>query len=293
MKQKAIFAAWILATLLAFAGCSVKTAQTLYRMPARTAQQENLDRVLTEAMEGREYVRFQSGESRESILARDLDADGQREYLVFARQQEQLQLLALAPQGQDYVLRQTISCPGTAFGRIDWIHRRKEGPEELMVWLTDSQGVLETVNIYDFSTGQGVQTLTGQAQAQDGQNVLYRLCWQDPRTPDDRPECTFAHYADGWFLTLPEQWAAGMTVTRLPGGFAFSLPGEEGDVKMFTIFRFTGSDRETQATEGNRFIIGRSDTAVYAAYLEVASGTIALTQEDLKSGFTVLNAGQT
>ena len=59
-------------------------------------------------------------------------------------------------------------------------------------------------------------------------------------------------------------------------------------VKLFTIYSFTGQNREELAVSDNRFCIFRDESTVYAAYLEVASATYRISPEDLTAWFRLI-----
>ena len=67
--------------------------------------------------------------------------------------------------------------------------------------------------------------------------------------------------------------------------------------KYLTIHVLTGAKREEQGTINNRFVIHRTETVVYAAQLEVASGAFGLSREGLINNFHLIvqdwNAGLT
>ena len=58
--------------------------------------------------------------------------------------------------------------------------------------------------------------------------------------------------------------------------------------KLLTIHVLTGIRREEQATINNRFVIHRTETVVYAAELEVASGAYGMSRDGLIENFHII-----
>ena len=58
--------------------------------------------------------------------------------------------------------------------------------------------------------------------------------------------------------------------------------------KIFSVYVFSGQDREEQAIANNRFLLHKSENTVYAARMEVASGALEITQDDLIKSFHLI-----
>ena len=54
------------------------------------------------------------------------------------------------------------------------------------------------------------------------------------------------------------------------------------------MYVLSGQDREEQAIANNRFLLHKSETVVYAARMEVASGALEITQADLIQSFHLI-----
>lgn len=98
---------------------------------------------------------------------------------------------------------------------------------------------------------------------------------------------TFHNFSAGWYLQLDAQWADRITVARNKEAFDFYLRKADSNAyeKVFTVYAFTGKDRETLAVSDNRFVLYKGESTVYSAYLEVASAAIDITKDDLINGF--------
>lgn len=98
---------------------------------------------------------------------------------------------------------------------------------------------------------------------------------------------TYHNFQGGWYVGLGGPWASRIAVVQKEEAFEFFLWSEEMTEaqKLFTVYAFTGNDREEVAVRDNRFVLLETDDTVYAAYLEVASASCGITQESLIRSF--------
>lgn len=155
----------------------------------------------------------------------------------------------------------------------------------------DGDGILELPRLMDMHR-------TDDAENTDGQ---YLIRWY-ALTADGEPVnklCTYYNVTAGWYMELDSALAHRFTVTQKGSSYAFSLWNEDftAEQKLMTVFVLTGQRREEQALANNRFVLYRTDAAIYAANLEVASSAYGMTkqlligwfhliQEDGKTGVT-------
>ena len=101
---------------------------------------------------------------------------------------------------------------------------------------------------------------------------------------------TYHNYLGGWYLRLDESWASRISVRTEDGGYGFYLWDEHFSQaqKIFSIFELTGQNREAQAVQDNRFVLHRSESTIYCARLEVASGSINISREDMVDSFGLI-----
>ncbi|MGN0998287.1 MAG: hypothetical protein ACI4PO_01885 [Faecousia sp.] len=110
---------------------------------------------------------------------------------------------------------------------------------------------------------------------------------------------TYHNFVGGWYLELGSEYVSRLTVTQLGNSYEFSVWNEDFSQaeKIMTIYALTGQKREEQAQIDNRFVIYRSESTVYAANLEVASGAYGMSQDGLISSFHLIlqdwNTGET
>jgi len=101
---------------------------------------------------------------------------------------------------------------------------------------------------------------------------------------------TYHNYLGGWYLRLPEEWAPRISVVAEGTGCEFYLWDSDfqNPQKIFTILELTGHDREEQSVMDNRFVLHRSESTIYAAHLEVASGSVPIAMDDLIINFDLI-----
>ena len=105
------------------------------------------------------------------------------------------------------------------------------------------------------------------------------------------------HDFDGkWYFSLEQDWAQRVSVVKNKSvrdetQFEFYIWDEnwEDPVKVLTIFILTGENRIEAAAQSNRFLLHKTDIAVYAAKLEGASAAYAITQELVQSSFHMIH----
>ena len=101
---------------------------------------------------------------------------------------------------------------------------------------------------------------------------------------------TYHNYLGGWYLQLDPAWTDRITVSQDGNVYAFYLWDENylTSQKIFSILVLSEQDREEQAVLDNRFVVYKSESVIYAARLEVASGALCLTQNELIESFHLI-----
>lgn len=102
---------------------------------------------------------------------------------------------------------------------------------------------------------------------------------------------SFHNYDGGWYLRLDSEWAHLITVEQVGNTYVFYLwnPGYSDATALFTLYALTGSDRENQALENNRFALYRTEGVVYAARLDPAAVEYGITEEKLIENFRLIH----
>ena len=109
---------------------------------------------------------------------------------------------------------------------------------------------------------------------------------------------TYHNAADGWYLILPDGWDGHFAVRQSNASSAvhattfYSARGRTAEEELFTVYTFTGTDREAQAARAGRTILRRrtGPDAVYAiAYAEnYDQWSYAVPHETLSAGFNTI-----
>ena len=107
-------------------------------------------------------------------------------------------------------------------------------------------------------------------------------------------ETTYHNLTDGWYLVLPESWKDVLMVTSVTSVTGERIvtfgvyQGEDTDpLEVIAIYTESGESREYKATKGDRFILMRQATTIYAAEFlsDYSTWSGAMSADDLKDGF--------
>ena len=114
---------------------------------------------------------------------------------------------------------------------------------------------------------------------------------------------TYHRFSSGWYVVLPDRWEDQITISRseeVAGvrGFVFGQwNGTEASEPIFTIYAFSGDDRNQLAEEDGRFILSEKGDLTYAAKLGSGEWAADLTPQKLKQMFNYIhvdwNSGET
>lgn len=102
---------------------------------------------------------------------------------------------------------------------------------------------------------------------------------------------TYYNATGGWYLKIDSQLAPRITVQTEGNTFAFYLWNENCTTaeKLFTIYTLTGQNREEQSLSDGKFVLLKTDTAIYSATVEAIAGEYAITQESLIGSFSQIH----
>lgn len=162
MNRKRMFATLFLLAVALMSGCAMRTVDELYCLPKRSAEYQDLQQAIDEAMSGLEYSAPLSGENQQTVQLADLDGDGVGEYLLFAKgaSDNPLQILIFSRDEDGVVLRELIESRGSAFDLVEYADIDGLPGLELVVGRQVSDQVLRSVSVYSFSQGQSAQLMT-------------------------------------------------------------------------------------------------------------------------------------
>ena len=148
----------------------------------------------------------------------------------------------------------------------------------------DDDGIMEMPSLME------IRPAPNQADAKPQQLVYWYAI--DSEGYEIQKAFTFHNVDGGWYLLLKMDALAveRLAVAKESGGYTFYLWDETGSsaVALFSIYSFTGKDREKLATEQNRFPIYSGDNVIFAGKLEVGSGVNGITQESLIESFRLI-----
>ena len=101
---------------------------------------------------------------------------------------------------------------------------------------------------------------------------------------------TFHNYVGGWYLQLDNSWASRITVEQFNGVFAFYLWDESYQVAnhLFTLYVFTGSNRDEEAVKDGRFALHRAEGIAYAASISESAAEYDITEDYLIDSFRLI-----
>ena len=143
---------YVLLAVLLLSGCAMRTVEDMYTPPRRSAEYEDLQRAIDEAMSGLSYAAPLSGEYRQSVQMADLNGDGRDEYLLFAKDtsDKPLKIMIFTRDADGCRLTETLENRGAAFDMVNYVDLDGEGGLELVVGRQISNVILRSVSVYSF-----------------------------------------------------------------------------------------------------------------------------------------------
>lgn len=102
---------------------------------------------------------------------------------------------------------------------------------------------------------------------------------------------TYYNTTGGWYLKIDSKLASRITVQAEANTFAFYLWNDNCTKaeKLFTIYTLTGQNREEQSLSDGRFVLLKTDTAIYSATLEAVAAEYDIIQETLIGSFSQIH----
>ena len=260
---------WLLLILaLLLAGCAVPTVDQLYCVPDRPQSYSDMQSVFDSAMEGLDYTAPKNGENLQTIQMHDLDGDGIREYLIFARSDadKSLQILIFRQVGQQYELTDTIACKGASFDQVEYVQMDGKGGAELLVGTRISEQVYRSAVVYRYVAGKTlpimstsyVRLLTCDMNGNGSQELLVLK----PGITDEDPGAAALCWVEGDMGMRSNEVPLSCPVTQVEGIFAGSLTGGTQGI-------FITGDAEASVTD----VLALDGQTLRNAALESATGT--------------------
>lgn len=251
-KFKKMICLLALASML-LSGCVMRTVDELYCLPKRPQADDDLQKVIDQAMVGLSYSAPVYGENRQMLQSADLDGDGIMEYVVLARDSgsKSLKILIFRQLTVGYVLTDTIEGYGSAFDFIEFAALDDHPGAEIIVGRQVGDGVVRSAAAYRFSDGKAQQLLEvsyskflSQDLDGDGRNEL--LVVHPGDTGDASTNILLYRYEDGSltrnsYITLenPSGTVKRMeTMTLKDGGTAVVVLFNENNFQTMEVLNF-------------------------------------------------------
>ena len=158
MNRKLNMAALVLLVCIVLCGCGMRTVDQMYAVPRRSAEYEDLQIAIDNAMMDLQYCAPVSGENRQSVQMADLDGDGEDEYLLFAKgsTDDPLKIFIF---DMDFSMVQILESRGTRFETVEYIDMDNVPGKELVVGVQVSDQVLGYMSVYSFADSQPRQMM--------------------------------------------------------------------------------------------------------------------------------------
>ncbi len=140
----------VLAALLC--GCMMKTVDEMYRLPKRSEDASNLQKVIDESMTGLSYCAPILGENQQTVQMADLNGDGVQEALVFAKGtgERPLKILVFFKRGEVYENTVVMEASGTDFEQVEYVDMDSNPGVEVVVGRKAGNEVLHSLSVYGF-----------------------------------------------------------------------------------------------------------------------------------------------
>lgn len=161
MKKRIWFVA-VLAAACLLSACQIRTVDEMYQVPKRPQSYNDLQSVMDAAMNDLEYSAPRAGENQQTVQMADLNGDGIREYLLFAKGggDKPLRILIFVQKDDSYQLMDTIACTGASFDLVEYVQIDGSGGMEIIVGCQISEQVSRSVSVYTLVDGQMNQVLS-------------------------------------------------------------------------------------------------------------------------------------
>ena len=212
-----------LAVLILLSGCNMTTVDKLYSPPLRSDGYTNLQAVMQSAMAGCEYAAPQSGENQQTVQLADLDGDGQKEYLLFAKSssaEKPLRIFIFSGDGETYHLQDTIEFAGVSFDKVSYVQMDRTHGMELVVGYQVSDQVLRAVSVFSMASGKVERILTTHYSGflctdldRNGLSDVF-VYYPDPENADNSVAECFGYNNGGLNRSQPVQLSASADKIR-------------------------------------------------------------------------------
>ena len=155
----------------------------------------------------------------------------------------------------------------------------------------DNDGVVELPYLFPMVSMQG--------QHQADTHEL--ICWYGLRANGTQIDkaYTYHNFMGGWYVELDKAWAQQLTVTQNGNSYEFYAwtNNYQSCERLFTVQVLTNQERDGAVTDGDRFILLKTESATYCATLGPAADKYDITQQSITRSFRLIvrdwNTGET
>jgi len=230
---------------------------------------------------------FREGEmsrSREAELSRP--ADSVKRIMVSALESGEPAVYIASSMDENAIITDIFSMKNGKFTNISFSNESGTSVQTMRNYYVyaddmDEDGILELPSLI---------TMKPLAQTRvANQQYLIRWYSMDLHGEESDKMYTFHNFLGGWYMKLDGAWADRISVIQEGNRHLFYLWDESFETpdKIFTVYSFTGENREEDAMLNGCFVLLRTDSVVYAAKIE--EGSLLIAQENLISAFQLIH----
>lgn len=146
----------------------------------------------------------------------------------------------------------------------------------------DDDGVVELPSLINMTSPDG-------SKGADRHDLIRWYAMKSDGTAVDKLY-TFHNFVGGWYMRLDSSLATRISVQPVGNSYVFYLWDDEGKTaeRIFTIYAFTAQNREALSTAEGRFALLKTESVIYAAYLEDAAESKGITRDMIMNSFRLI-----
>ena len=100
---------------------------------------------------------------------------------------------------------------------------------------------------------------------------------------------TYHNFLGGWYLQIDDAIALQLSVVDLGSVCDFYVWDQGSPIKVMSVHTLTGQNREVQSTMGNRFVLHKTESVIYAASLDNDAERFHFTQQSVCGSFHMIH----
>lgn len=226
--KTALLCLLLTAFFLCTGGCTLKSANELYTLPAQSESYYDLQEAIDEVMGNEiEYCAPLAGENRQPIQMQDLTGDGRNEAILFALDEGEkpLKMYIFEQTGEKYELVSTIEGSGNSYDEVCYAQLDGAPGLEIIVGRSISNQVLKSISVYTFQESSTVELMSANYSNyithdldSDGRQDLFLIRFESEMQAGS---VELYRYSEGMMVRDPDLLLSGgvMTVRRMIAGY--------------------------------------------------------------------------